>query len=288
MNRSISSGPRVRGRGAPRLAVLGVAVLLGGLVLPMPSAQAAGEAPDYTQTKTLTREHRNADGTTTVVDSRNVTVTVDNTQNLRGRERVLVEWSGARPSAGRAISPYGAGGLNQEYPVVVLQCRGLDDPTLPESQQLQRETCWTSVYLQRYGNTSTSTAVWKHDLHASPADLADPDPATWPEVCPPLVPGILSSRLVPFRAANGTVYPSCNSTTIPPESALDSALPPADLAAFTAQDGTGRIAFEVRTKTENESLGCSSDVPCSLVVIPIMGISCSDSNAECRKSRRIA
>ena len=37
-----------------------------------------------------------------------VTVKVDHTQNLRGRERVEITWTGAQPSAGRATDPYGA------------------------------------------------------------------------------------------------------------------------------------------------------------------------------------
>jgi hypothetical protein len=49
-------------------------------------------------------------------------------------------------------------------------------------------------------------------------------------------------------------------------------------------DGTGHTDFEVRTSVENESLGCSATTPCSLVVIPIMGLSCVDANVECRKT----
>ena len=51
--------------------------------------------------------------------------------NLRGRQRILISWKGAQPSGGRASNPYGENGLNQEYPVVIMQCRGTDDPILP-------------------------------------------------------------------------------------------------------------------------------------------------------------
>lgn len=276
---------RLASRAAALLGVAGLAssvVLIGLGAAPAGAAGSSGDAPAFRETRELTREHVDADGSVEVVDRRNVTVTVDKTENLRGRERLTVSWSGAHPSGARAANPYGAGGSNQEYPVVILLCRGLDDADLPVAQRLRPETCWTSVYTQRFGNIATSEAVWQHDRYADAADRADPDPATWPEVCPPLVPGIIASHLLPFEAANKKTYPSCSSESVPPESALDSALPPAELAAFTRLDGTGDVQVEVRSAAENESLGCSSEVPCSLVVIPIMGISCDGTNAACR------
>ena len=248
-------------------------------------ARADADAPEYTSTKTLTRTHVAVDGSDQVVDSRTVTVTVDTTQNLRGRERVHIAWTGARPSAGRAVNPYGFGGMNQEYPVVILQCRGLDDPSLPPAQQLQPETCWTTTYPQRYTAVSPTSAVWLHDRFATEAERQDQDSATsWPDECVKFPAGILSQHLLPYQSAKGTRYLSCNDTTIAPESSIDAALPAADVAAFTGLDGTGDIQFEVRSDAENESLGCSSAVPCSIVVIPIMGISCIDADAGCRQS----
>jgi hypothetical protein len=61
---------------------------------------------------------------------------------------------------------------------------------------------------------------------------------------------------------------------MPPEAAVGAAFPPSELAAFTDTDGTGSVQFEVRSDTENESLGCSHEVDCSIVVVPIAGISC--------------
>ncbi|GAA3794478.1 hypothetical protein [Cellulomonas soli] len=282
----MSRSRRPRGARAAALAlVLALVGLLGGAFVTgrATSAAAADTVPGWTATRTITREHLAADGSTEPVDSRTVTVAVDRTQDLRGRERVAVTWTGARPSAGRTVSPYGYDGTNQEYPVVILQCRGLDDPTLPVAQQLSPETCWTSTYLQRIGQASPASAVWRHDRYATDAERGDQSTAVdWPEACAQLPPSLLSQRLVPFRAANGTVYPSCSDTTIAPESAVDAALPAAELAAFTRSDGTGEANVEIRTATENESLGCSTDVPCSLVVIPIMGISCLDGDATCR------
>ena len=260
------------------LGLVALACLSGAFVTP---AAAAADAPDFEVTRTVTREHAG----TGVVDSRTVTVQVDRTQSLRGRERVQVSWSGARPSAGRAANPYGFDGLNQEYPVVVLQCRGRDDATLPEAQQLRPETCWTTTYPQRYAATSPSAAVWQHDLVATEEDRASQDDAVdWPAECPRLPGSLIAQHLLPFVAADGTVYPSCSDTTIPPESSIDAALPAADVAAFTNLDGTGSVQFEVRSETENESLGCSSTVECSIVVIPVMGVSCGDDDPTCRQA----
>jgi len=51
---------------------------------------------------------------------------------------------------------------------------------------------------------------------------------------------------------------------------------PNEVYAFTDTDGTGTFPFEVRTALENQSLGCSATVPCTLEVIPIDGINCDD------------
>ena len=88
----------------------------------------------YTATKALTRVFTNPDGTTYEFPPNTVTVTADHTRDLRGRQRITIGWSGAQPSAGRASNPYGENGLQQEYPVVILQCRGTDDPTLPVAE----------------------------------------------------------------------------------------------------------------------------------------------------------
>ena len=80
---------------------------------------------------------------------------------------------------------------------------------------------------------------------------------------------------------------------MPPEAAIGAAFPPAEIAAFTDVDGTGEVQFEVRSDIENESLGCSHKVACSIVVIPIVGLSCDQpstpmtrSDQACRKGGR--
>jgi hypothetical protein len=270
-----------------RRVVLLLALVLGVGVLSGTGGASAGTSDAYSATKTLKRTFA-VDGETLTVDERKVSVTVDHTRNLRGRERIRVSWTGAHPSGGRATNPYGENGMAQEYPVVVLQCRGLDDPTLPAKQRLSQETCWTSTQTQRSRSESERSAIWRQDVHASEEDRAaksgmDPIPASCKDAA------IFSTHLTPFVAADGTTFPACTSATMPPEAAADASFPPAEVAAFTDVEGKGSTGFEVRTAAENESLGCSSTVRCSLVVIPIMGISCDvEATSECTRTGRFA
>ncbi|TCI97389.1 hypothetical protein [Aeromicrobium sp. IC_218] len=271
-----------------RRAVLVLTAVLTVGALVSPGGATADTSDAFSATKSMERVFEE-DGDRVVVDERTVTVKVDHTKNLRGRERVQVSWSGAHPSGGRATNPFGEKGLDQEYPVVVLQCRGRDDSSLPAARRLARETCWTSTPRQRSVQASERTALWRQDAFASAADR-EPKSGLSPfpsERCDDVER--LSSRVTPFKAASGTVHLSCSATTMAPEAAADAAFPPAEVAAFTDVDGNGRVSFEVRTATENESLGCSSTTPCSLVVIPIMGISCADdASNECLKTGQFA
>ncbi len=270
-----------------RRVVLLLAVVLGVGVLSGSGGATAGTSDAYSATKTLKRTFE-VGGDTVPVDERTVTVKVDHTKNLRGRERVQVSWTGAHPSGGRATNPYGENGMAQEYPVVVLQCRGLDDSSAPAAQRLSPETCWTSTQTQRSRSESERSAVWRMDVHADAADREAKSGLTpIPAVCKDAA--IFSTHLTAFIAANGTTYPACTSGTMPPEAAAEAAFPPAEVAAFTDQAGNGSTSFEVRSATENESLGCSSTTRCSIVVIPIMGISCDeDASSECTRTGRFA
>lgn len=278
---TLSRAVLVRAVALAAVPSLALAVVLAGLT--GTEARAADADPvvkaDYARTQTLTRAHLEADGTESVVDRRTVTVTVDHTTNLRGRQRIGVHWSGAHPTGNRTYSPYGQDAIDQEYPVVILQCRGLDDPTLPAAQQLNPHTCWTSSSVQRASSTAISGGVhpWVGDRYAAESDRAAqqflPD---WPSQCAAGVLGTFD-HLVSFVDVLGKSYPGCSVDTMPAEAGgfEQGALPAADVAASTAPDGTGSWQFEVRSAQEIESLGCSATVPCSLVVIPIMGISCT-------------
>jgi hypothetical protein len=249
------------------------------------SADGTDEVGAFSTTKTVTREFTQDDGSVETIDSRDVTLSVDHTLNLRGRERVAISWTGAHPSGGRASDPYGENGLKQEYPMVIMQCRGRDDPSLPKAQQLDPSTCWTSTRQQRSQSVSESDAVWRHDLRADEAARAQKtgaDPI--PDECKDVAS--FSTHLTPFVTASGKTFTACNGETMPPEAAVGASFPPAEIAAFTDLDGKGSVNYEVRSATENESLGCTSSTPCSIVAIPIMGLSCIDADTECQKTGR--
>lgn len=282
---------------------LALVLLVGALAVPAGAVGTPGldrldqRGDSWSRTKTLTRTFVQADGSTYSFPSYKVTVTADQTENLRGRQRIRIGWKGAQPSAGRASNPFGENGLNQEYPVVILQCRGTDDPALPKKLRLRPETCWTASVAQRSQITrSEGEAVWAHDVDADPADkgrLSGADPFPSADECPTADIDPYFTRLTPFVAATGTTFPACDADHMPPEAAVGTASPPAELAAFTDADGTGEVQLEVRSDVENESLGCNHEVACSIVVIPIVGISCDQpqtpmtrSDQACRKGGR--
>ncbi|WP_435741925.1 hypothetical protein [Nocardioides sp. SYSU DS0663] len=310
------SSTRIRRRLAVLLALvvalLGVGAVAptadGGDLAPAAAAAAAPGGPGkgegarkdgYRATKSLTRVLTNADGSTFAFPTYDVTVTADKTRNLRGRQRIRISWRGAQPSGGRASNPYGENGLSQEYPVVILQCRGVDDAGAPASRRLSPETCWTGSVAQRSQvSRSDGEALWRHDLHAADADrerLSGVEPFPSAEECATADIAGYSTRLTPFVARGGTRHLACDGTHMPPEAAVGAAFPPAELAAFTEPDGTGSVQFEVRSDVENESLGCNHQVACSVVVIPIVGLSCdrpstpqTNGDQACRRGGRFA
>ncbi|HRI97823.1 MAG TPA: hypothetical protein PLZ93_19540, partial [Nocardioides sp.] len=251
----------------------------------------------FSQIKTLTRTFVNDDGTTLEFPANTVTVNASQTKDLRGRQRILIDWTGAQPSGGRASNPYGENGLQQEYPVVILQCRGTDDTALPVEQQVRPETCWTGSVAQRSQITrSEGEASWIHDAVAAPADkerVSGMIPFPGKDVCPTADAEGLWTHLTPFVAASGKVYAACDGQNMPPEAAVGAAFPPAEIAAYSDENGEGSVQFEVRSDVENESLGCNHKVACTIEVIPINGISCDQptspqtvSDAACRKGGR--
>ena len=246
-------------------------------------ATAAGpttaDAGAVTITKTVTREHL-VDAASKVVDSRTITVKLDRTKGLRGRDGISVSWSGAHPTAGLIGDINSQDAIREEYPFVLLQCRGVDSPSVPLAQRLRPETCFTQSPVERYASDlNTSFPSWRMDRYASAADRAlvvnAPDPR--PTTC-----GRLSAkaaeRFVPFVTAKGEVFPlgsnGCAGT--PPEMSTlaTDGLPSNSTYAATGVDGRGRARFDVRSAEDNASLGCSSTVACSLVMVPVMGISC--------------
>jgi hypothetical protein len=221
---------------------------------------------------------------TSATDTRNITVAVDKHTNLQSRERIQIAWSGAHPSGGRALNPYGEKGLTQEYPMLILECRGTPDQVTPD-------TCWTQTFQQRSIYKDKAHAIWLHDKDATADDTAHVSgmkEADVPSSCP-LDPDNYY-HFTPFKAVGGDAktFSACSAANMPPEATGDSVDPANEIAAFTNTDGTGLADFEVRTSTENSSLGCSSSQPCTLEIIPIMGISCADADPECNKTGAFA
>jgi hypothetical protein len=272
---------------------VGTAFVLLGVAMQLPlasetranaSVDTTSSAPAFTSSEVVTRDYRNADGTDQAVDSRNFTVTVDRDTELRGNQQLRVSWTGAHPTGGIVGDESSAlAAAIEEYPVVLMECRGVDSSSAPASEQLNPTTCWTQTTGERYNEDNNTTfPAWRLDQYASAADITQfagkPDP---PDLsCSESRPD--AARWVPFVAADGTVYnpgyfqsPGCNPLA-PEATNLENASAPGNTTyAVTGPDGAGSAKFVVWTDEQNASLGCSSAVPCALVVIPIMGVSCA-------------
>lgn len=292
-------------------AALAVPAAAAATPAPQPTPTRSSAAPDaavpyivarqksdgWSESKTLTRTFVNANGSTYSFPGYDVTVSADKTENLRGRQRILISWKGAQPSGGRASNPFGENGLNQEYPVVIMQCRGTDDDSLPLKQRLRPETCWTGSVAERSQVTrSDGEASWVHDADATDAEkarISGVDPFPTADQCPTADIAPYFTKITPFVTAKNKTFLACDSANMPPEAAVGAAFPPAELAAFTDIAGRGSVQFEVRSDVENESLGCNHETACSIVVIPIAGLSCDQpsspmtiSDKACRKGGR--
>ena len=225
-----------------------------------------------------------------VVDSRDVTVNVDHTTEPARRERVQISWSGRPP---------------QRWP------RGRTRTARTGSSRSTRSSsCSAAASTTRRCPRAAGLARDVLDVDASAAVAVDATPpsAVWRTTCTPPRPTrsrragcrrrpgrvprhVPTSRphLTPFVAASGKVYAACTADDDAAggrRSAPRSRRP--RWRRSPTPTATGRSNFEVRSDIENESLGCSDTVPCSIVVIPIMGISCVDADTECRRTGRFA
>jgi hypothetical protein len=260
-------------------------VVLGSALEGLPAASGAATksrlAP-VSITKTVTRTVTTASGTK-VVDKRKVTLHVAQTTGLRDRQEVDVSWSGAHPTGGIIADENSSTALQQEYPFVLMECRGVDSTKVPAKDRLSPKTCWTNATSERFASDyNTAFPPWRLDEYASKAQrraIVDA-PKTRPAACFGAAP---EEYWVPFIAASGKVYPGgsngCAGTA--PEAVGDStqSLPSNETYGATQTNGRGSAKFDMWTTDTNASLGCSSSVKCSLVAIPVMGISC-DPGAE--------
>ena len=277
-------------RGA-RLTVFGAlaALALASVAVPVTGGSAAAGVTDQDSsvsiTKTITREHL-VDGVDQEVDRRTVTLTVNRTQNLRSRQSVGVTWKGAHPSGNAVLSVNSSTAAGTEFPFVLMQCRGVDSTTVQISEQIRPETCWTQTATERMSESRASNPFrpWRVDRFAELADRAMrvnlPNPVPRPPICDNNATD--AKRLVPFIARDGTVYypdpagAGFECTRQPPESLVnENASQPGNTTyGVTRADGTGETKFTMWTTQDNASLGCSQAIKCTLVAIPILGVSC--------------
>ena len=265
------------------------AILLGLLsVLLLPGASASAATSAVTKSVTATRNHL-VGGADQVVDTRTVRLSVSKTTNLRDRQEFDVTWSGAHPTGG-IVADQNSGNANQEeYPVVLLQCRGIDSATASAQTRLDPSTCWTQTSGERYlYDFNADFPPWRLDrfapVDARKASVGSPTPR------PPTCSVPTAEYWVPFVAANGTRYyggsNGCAGMAPEAANAAGQALPSNTTYGVTAPNGTGSAKFVVWTAENNASLGCSDTVPCSLVAVPIMGTSCDVAAAGLPEAER--
>jgi hypothetical protein len=238
----------------------------------------------FSKTETINRDFL-VNGEEEVVDKRTVTLGVSQTENLRGRQEITVTWSGAHPTGGIISDQNSIDAQQEEYPFVLLECRGTDSTTVPAAERLSPETCWTQTWSERYQDTfQTDYPPYRLDQFATAAgrEQVVGAPSTLPASCKYLPAP--TQHWVPFIAADGTVYYEgpAGCAGQPPESqnvSGSSDFPSNETFGVTALDGRGSADFDLWTTAENASLGCSQTVACSLVAVPIMGISCAGTPA---------
>ena len=272
-----------RSTGRRRLshALLALGVVAGGLAVLQGVEGTASADAQWAVTKSVDakRVFYDEDGQvdTAATTTNHVTVKVSTVTSLRGRQEVTVAWSGAHPTGGVVQDATSEVAKEQEYPVVVLQCRGVD-----ANRTLSPETCWTQNASERYFASASQVPVWRADAYATARDRGPVvgAPSVLPEGCSGLsVP--TTARWLPLKAADGTTYfggpdPGVGCIKTAPEASdtSDVGLPSNTTYGKTDADGNGQTDFAVWTRAENATIGCSATVACSLVVVPVVGLSC--------------
>jgi hypothetical protein len=261
----------------PRRLIGSALVLMGVAAVASPalvlgSADAADWA--FTKTERISRVHLQS-GQDVTVDKRTFTVKVNQTTNLRDRQEVEVRWSGAHPTGGIVADQNSGDAIQEEYPVVLLQCRGKPGSG---KDAVTPSTCWTQTSPERFQQSyASSFPVWRVDRYATRAQRAAVAnaPQNRPAACFAPAP---AEYWVPFKAASGKTYwgGSGGCAGMAPEAANVGglAMPSNTTYGVTQLNGTGSAEFNVWTAESNASLGCSQKVACSLVVVPVMGVSC--------------
>lgn len=254
---------------------LGVTALCGGVS----RAAVRINLGAFAKTETVVRENL-VKGTEHPVDKRTVTLRVNETRDLRGRQEIVVSWSGAHPTGGIVADENSIDAQQEEYPVVLLECRGTSSSaSVKLVDRLSPETCWTQDWSERYQDSfQTDFPPYRLDQFEPAAGRAQVvgAPSPLPVACKYLPAP--TQHWVPFMAADGHVYyegpAGCAGQPPEAQNVEGSGFPSNETFGVTGLDGKGTADFDVWTAAENASLGCSQTVPCSLVAVPIMGISC--------------
>ena len=263
---------------------LAVTVVAAPLAIAGPSHAADRDAGPLTLSKTLKRSHLNADGSSTTADARTVTLKVAQTRNLHSRQPVEVSWSGAHPTGGIVPDDTASVARLQEYPFVLLECRGVDSSTVPAGGRLTPQTCWTQSVQERFArDTQTGFPPWRLDRNAPASErkavVGAPSPR--PSSCGSPSP---AEHWLPFTSAAKVTYNtnlSLCGTQAPEASNVGGAGQPSNTQyGLTERNSRGSTTFTTWTEEDNASLGCSNTVPCALVAVPIMGISCDETAAH--------
>ena len=260
----------------PRRVLQVLLLVVGCSAFTSAQATARPAVAGWSGSVTADRTYLDASGKTHPMDTRHIKLEVSQTADLRGRQEITVSWSGAHPTGGTVADVNSGDAVNEEYPFVLLECRGVVGAT--GANQVRPETCWTQTAAERFQkDNSTGYPAWRSDRYATTAQRAASveAPTTRPAGCGRAG---LAERWVPFDAANGTAYygGSFGCAGMAPESANvgGAGIPSNATYGVTGTDGKGSADFDVWTADENASLGCSSSVPCALVAVPVMGVSC--------------
>lgn len=223
-------------------------------------------------------------GKTRVQDKRTVHVTVSDTSDLRSLQQINVSWSGAHPTDGVASDTNSDLAQNEEYSFDLFECRGIDSPKAPKSERVSPRTCWTQYADERFLSGYDGYPAWRADAYATAKErrpIVDAERTSkQPQTCVTQLLGTETQRWVPFVGANGKTYPGgpdgCagQAPEASPDNLSSLALPSNETFGVTNANGRGQASFDVFTAEDHASLGCSATVPCSLVAVPIEGISC--------------
>lgn len=248
---------------------------------------AAAASGAYHQTKTIARVNL-INGRNVLVDKRTVSLSVSVTRDIIDRQVLKVSWSGAHPTGGIQSNPNdGANAQQQEYPMVLLECHGFTSSRAPLASQIQPQNCWTATPSERFfsGDPGAPFSQWRLDRYATAAgqrDVTENQPDPLPKGCGLIkgTPAFWLSYVTPARTSFPIGPGGC--AGMPNEMSLLGGfgeLPSNETFAATNIRGKGSANFDVWTNELNPDLGCSQTVPCALVVVPVMGISCDPAAA---------